>query len=524
MARWDGVDVRLIDPDVPELVATLKQAHAAANEFIGVREARLERDDAFWHRFARDCLRERQGRRRSCRAGYFTPEVIAGWWTDSAGRRHFRVIGRTRQRYQHVRAESELRDLPPWWHVYPESVLAVRGPTGKEQYLACCRCGRIGIPETLGWMGDCCGPCFDQRSEGQTVVIGYGHIPHWRMPRHGRLSATAPAVVFSGDGTALIGQHVDGRIRRFDLRDGTETCSRSAWNHTVVAAADRGSDCILVGGNGGVYRWPVGTASPLRVLNGPPHPGLTILSPDGNRLLILGPWNWLTADLSRDRPLYRATFGSQQVISAAFPPDGRWAYAVTASGGLLRLNPAELTETVLLTNLFAGLPAFGQVHALAVAPGGMAAAVSRQTYYPQTFRVRVIPLGSQRSDRAATIIDLPLPPWHQPTVLAFAPDGQHLLTGDPSGGWVGIWKLPGCRPLGFLRAVPEDPGWRNGQLLFSRDGRTLAVFYTGFNAQRGCTMVLWPWPDVLHAACETITAATDTPDELPEPFPAATTD
>lgn len=524
MARWDGVDVRLIDPDVPRLVATLRRAHAAANEFVGVRGARLERDDAFWNRFARDCLRERQGRRRSCRAGYFTPEVIAGWWTDLAGRRHFRVIGRTRLRYQHVRAEGELRELPPWWHVYPESVLAVRGPTGEQRYLACCRCGRIGLPEALGWMGDCCGPCFDQRSDGQTVAVGYGHIPYWRMPRHGRLSAAAPMVVFSSDGTALVGQHIDGRIRRFDLRDGTETFSQSAWNHTVVAAAACGSDCILVSGSGSVYRWSAGTASPFRVLSQPTPRGLSILSPDGNRLLILGPWDWLTADLSRDRPVYRVAVSPRPVAAAVFPPDDRWAYAVTASGELLRLDPADLSITVLLTNLFADLPNFGQVHALALAPGGTAAAVSRQTYYPQTFRVRVISLGSQRSDRTAAITDLPLPLWHQPTLLTFAPDGHHLLTGDPAGGWVGIWKLPGCRPLGFLRAVPEDPSWRNGQLLFSPDARTLAVFYTGFNFERGCTMVLWPWPDVLHAAHETISTTTDPPDKLPDPIPATTPD
>src|SRR5439155_13773592 len=95
MAR--GVaDVRLVDPTAAQLVAALRKAHATANRGLGNYHARLERNADFWGRFARDCLHEREGRRRSCKAGYLTPEVIAAWWTDPAGRRHVRVVGRTR--------------------------------------------------------------------------------------------------------------------------------------------------------------------------------------------------------------------------------------------------------------------------------------------------------------------------------------------------------------------------------------------------------------------------------------------
>ena len=69
-------------------------------------------------------------------------------------------------------------------------------------------------------------------------------------------------------------------------------------------------------------------------------------------------------------------------------------------------------------------------------------------------------------------------------------------------GWVGFWRLPSCRSLGFVRAVPEDPSWRGGQITFSPDGRAVAVLYSGFHQERGSTVAVWPWPDVATAAAE----------------------
>src|SRR5262249_43083678 len=110
MAAADSADIRLIDPSVKDLATALKKAHQVANRGVTyARSEKLDRDIDFWGRFARDCMREPAGRRRSCKAGYQTPEVIAGWWTDPAGRRHFRVLGRTRSRYGRIRAEGELR-------------------------------------------------------------------------------------------------------------------------------------------------------------------------------------------------------------------------------------------------------------------------------------------------------------------------------------------------------------------------------------------------------------------------------
>src|SRR5262249_32457271 len=150
-------DKRLIAPTEEELVDTLRKAMKFANRENQYGVNRMTRDAAFWGRFAQDVLRSApEGRRRSCKGGRAVPEVVAGWGPEPAGRKHIRILGRTRLAYTQLRGEVEMRSLPPWWHVYPEAVLGVRGKKEGEQYLAVCRCGAVGSPETLGWMGDTC--------------------------------------------------------------------------------------------------------------------------------------------------------------------------------------------------------------------------------------------------------------------------------------------------------------------------------------------------------------------------------
>ena len=110
MANFDG---RLIDPDEPALARALGKAMKAANRENKYHNNRMERDAAFWGRFARDVLRSggAEGRRRSCKGGRAVPEVVTGWWTDPAGRKHVRVIGRTRRQWSRLRGEVEMLSL-----------------------------------------------------------------------------------------------------------------------------------------------------------------------------------------------------------------------------------------------------------------------------------------------------------------------------------------------------------------------------------------------------------------------------
>src|SRR4029079_19048104 len=118
-----------------------------------------------------------------------------------------------------LRCESVMRELPPWWHVYPEAVLGARGKKDGERYLAVCRCGAIATPESLGWMGDTCGPCFDRQADGYPSAGGYGQFGG--VPRY------VVRFAYTADSRQLIGQNLAGQIWKVDRDDGwTETTRR----------------------------------------------------------------------------------------------------------------------------------------------------------------------------------------------------------------------------------------------------------------------------------------------------------
>jgi hypothetical protein len=488
-------DIRLIDPTGAQLVAALRKAHAAANRKVNPHLPRMERDDGFWGRFARDCLREPAGRRRSCKAGPQTPEVIAGWWTDPAGRRHFRVVGRTRHRWEGIRGEGELRGFPPWWHVYPESVLAVRLANGGEAFLACCRCGKVGTPGSLGWMGDTCGPCFDRRADGGRAAGGYGHFPGW--------AGWQTKVGFSADGTYLLGPaaakpgvRAAHKLRAVDRRDGAEAVGRGGFGGTTVAAGGPPGGFVYAFEDGTVYRWD-GRGPARRLVGRPRLYGRPVMAPDASRAVVLCGEVGFTADLTASHPGYDRADGTRGFTVAKFAPAGDRMFGVSVGGDLHAVNPVTLRDVRVREKAFDGLAQYVFPHDLAVSPDETAVAVVLQAYYPVGHVVRVVPTvpGDRTPPR-----DLPLPSWHRPGVAAFAPDGKHLVTADPVAGWVGFWKYPSLLPAGFVRAVPEDPTWRGGQVLFSPDGRAVAVLCVGLRHEKGSTVVVWPWPDVVRVA------------------------
>lgn len=480
-----NADIRLIDPNAKQLAAALKKAHIAANRELRNSVIKLERDDDFWQRFARDCLREREGRRRSCKGGWLIPEVIAGWWTDPANRRHFRIVGRTRSRWRHrARAEGELRSLPPWWQVYPESVLAVRDPKGDgETYLACCRCGKVGSPDSLGWMGDTCGPCFDRRADGGIPVGGFGHFSGW--------GSNFSRVGFSFDGTCLAGQNHTNKLRVVARHDGTERQVQKGVRlalPNVVGVVDG----FLVGAaDGAVHRW--NEMGNVQLLGKPRLYGRCVISPDGRWAIAACQNTGFTADLTAKKPTYTQVDGRRVYSALAFAPTSDQLFALTFTNELIALDPETLTETVAREDVFSGLAPHGYPREISVSADKSMVVVVRENY-PSTTTVRVIPLNAKHP-----VYDLPLPGWHRPNGVAIAPDGKHLATADQQAGWVGIWRLPSGKPLGYVRAVPEDPSYRGGQISFSPDGSALAVSYLGTNQQRGSTVVVWPWPDVMQA-------------------------
>jgi hypothetical protein len=480
-------DERLIDPDETQLARVLGRAMKAANRENKHQPNRMERDAAFWGRFARDVLKSggAEGRRRSCKGGRAVPEVVAGWWTDPANRKHVRVVGRTRRQWTRLRGEVEMRSLPPWWHVYPEAVLGVRQKKGGEQFLAVCRCGACGSPTALGWMGDTCGPCFDRRAEGGTSSGGFGQFAGW-LSNLGRFA-------FTPDGRHLVGQKADGTFWKVSRDDGSAVASKRKSVQQMAAVVADADKLLLVTGCGSIYRWKH-DADDVSVLSNRGMWGRVAVSPDGTRAVLLSYRESHTCDLTAARPKWVRGPAPEGIHAIQFHPDGR-LLATTGTHDLRVLDPDTMESQVLRDDIYSGMaPWSGSLADLVVSPDGSAALLRRDSYTRRGTMVHHVPLSGGKP------VALRIPEWHRATSIAYSPDGKHAVTAEAEGGWVGFFDTASGKSVGFVRAVLEDTAWRSGHLEFSPDGTALGVSYNGTHSEAGSTVAVWPWPDVLLSA------------------------
>ena len=481
-------DSRLIDPDETALARALGKAMRAANRENKLQTNRMTRDAAFWGRFARDVLRsEPEGRRRSCRGGREVPEVVAGWWTDPAGRKHVRVVGRTRKRWTQLRGEVEMRSLPPWWHVYPEAVLGVRQKKEAERYLAVCRCGALGAPEALGWMGDTCGPCFDRRAEGGAVSGGFGQFSGW-SPHVARFGFTA-------DGRYLVGQHQTGGLQKVNRDDGTAaTDKRKSVNYVMAVGTDPGG-VTLAAQDGTVSRWREGADEAETLLSSRKTWGRVAMTPDGRRVALISYQDAYTADLTEPRPKWTRQPLPEGLYVIQYAPDGSRILATTVVGELRAVNPATMTSEVIRSDLCEGQAVgAGSPPEFVISRDGSSILVRRESYYPRGVSLRHMPIAGGK------VVDLRVPDWHRATSFAYSPDGRFVVTAESEGGWVGFFDAASGKSLGFVRAVLEDKAWRSGQIEFAPDGGAVAVSYNTGHTDHGGTIAVWPWPDAMLAA------------------------
>ena len=148
-----------IDPTPGEVVEMLSAATDAANGFH--EERLLEDDDAKWRKFAQSLQKSEAGSKDfvAGRGRLPTTQVVGSWWTDHIGRKHVVVRGRRlidESAYDLIR-RTHTDERPPLWHCYPDHLFLKRDATSSV-WLAACGCGTVGTPESLGWMGETCGP------------------------------------------------------------------------------------------------------------------------------------------------------------------------------------------------------------------------------------------------------------------------------------------------------------------------------------------------------------------------------
>jgi hypothetical protein len=288
-------EAKLIDPDAEAIVAALTTAAAAANKRC---RARLLADDpAKWRKFARAAAAAPEGYAmfRGGRGGVPATQVLAAWWTDAAGRKHVVLRGR---RVEHDEAKrllypKELDARPPLWHAYPEYVC--RRTAGKDSQVVCaCGCGAVGTPESLGWMGETCGPCFDRKEE-----VGAG-----------ALSANLPGVLYgdraplgvvacSPDGSRVAAKEGDNFVSYWDITRRTRTTVKFSGHPVTDVAITPDARHLLVTGVGlvaGIGLWAafdLSTDPPARVeptleFDPPAYRVLALPEPDRAVVLSLG--------------------------------------------------------------------------------------------------------------------------------------------------------------------------------------------------------------------------------------------
>jgi hypothetical protein len=97
----------------------------------------------------------------------------AAWWTDALGRKHWAA-----EAVPAWDEEPPQRGRPfdhPLSWISPTS-FGARERSGQREFVVICRCGVVGPPESVAWMGGCCGPCFDREQEGlPALTLG----PNW---------------------------------------------------------------------------------------------------------------------------------------------------------------------------------------------------------------------------------------------------------------------------------------------------------------------------------------------------------
>ncbi len=482
-------DKRLIDPTQSQLATVLGKAMAAANKDNTTHENLMTRDAAFWGRFALDVLKSgREGRRRSCKGGRAIPEVVAAWWTDPANRKHVRITGRTRRPWALLRGEAELRAMPSWWHIYPEGALGRRTADDEsEQFLAVCKCGAVGSPESLGWMGDSCGPCFDRRAEGGTVSGGYGQFGAW--------ASYLNCFSFSPDSRDLIAHDLKGCLCRVSREDGSIRCTSPKVKDSILIQRTNNEETLLGSYHGITLRWNHAKNTVQRVIrNSNGYWGSTAFAPDHSRAIMITYMVIQTASLKDKNGSYTPHTTLENHVAYQYAPDSSQVYLCSALGILRGFDPVTGATTTIRDDIYKDFPnGYSPPHKLAVAHDQSSVLLFRAGFSGYQNHVRCVPLPSGEP------VDLRVPHWFRPHVMTYSPDNRFAVMLNDSG-WIGFWEAKNGKCLGFVRAVLEDLTHRGGCLEFSPDGSALAVSYSTGHREHGSTIAVWPWPEILNAA------------------------
>jgi sugar lactone lactonase YvrE len=456
MHRFDRV---VIDPSRQELDRIFTEAATAANKRC--RERLLHWSTDATSAFLRERKKASEGFRQFNAEGErkrrrFTKDrsaLAVVWWTDPLGRIHHRIAAdRT---YTDSKTVENLlcpyHERPHLWLIYPED-LYFRIAGGKEELFAACRCGAMGSPESLGWMGPCCALCHDQAEEGTTPErVG---VPAARMVAGAEVLFDGAA--FTPDGQNLVFYDRCGfHVRIWDLTTGqVRVTERIAGQVTALALPPDGRIIAVGDRSGNVHLVSPDDAQIQKTLT----PGANILdlafSPDSS-LLAMMPytrvelWDVAAGCLREQIQSGLVTFHNRRYL--AFSPDGENLVVDPGGQELLVWNEAKSRTLTIPGVINPSCPAF--------TPDGRILGM-----LDESRRVDIC-LWDMKENRVRA-----MPKADYPQDFAFSPDSKLMAVAEGEG-CLSLYSVDDGRPWASYR-------WHTSRInavAFSADGRWLAT-------------------------------------------------
>jgi hypothetical protein len=455
-------DANLLQPATAQLERALRQAAAAAN---GRAAAGLlpwpPTDLAAALALVAAAPEGRQEWLGRQAPAYETRSAVGvAWRRDYAGRLHVRVIGRRDLLPPAAGPLAlDLFGLPPDWpallRVHAAPTL-LRERDGRTDAVVLCPCGAAGTPAEIGWMGDCCGPCFDRRAaDGASPSPAAWPLP---LPQQGNLGLP----VASPDGAVVAALDDARRLRAWDTRTGRETPTALPPGAGLPAALSAGGRRVLLvrPSEHAATVWDVAAGAPVATL---PLVVLHLAAflPDGRVVFAVQGVPRLWSAVSGAAPLAFQGEAGGLTDGLAISPDGR-ALATANSRHGLRLWGVAERRVVSSVALPSGSPS-----GVAFSPDGMLLAVSFRpsvAWSPASLVLYDLARGAVRRVLQG--------PAAQQAVAAFTPDGRRLLA--LAGQCVGAWDAETGSELAHFRAVP-GPRW----LALLGDGRLASMTADG---------------------------------------------
>lgn len=452
MHRFDQV---VIDPSRQELDRLLTQATSAANKGCRARLLKwaITNTDAF--------LRERKKASEGFRqwtaeappktSGRETRSALAVvWWTDPMGRIHHRIAGdRVYSTFKHL--ENLLCPYvqrPPLWLVYPEDLyFRAKGEPG--DLFAACRCGAIGSPESLGWMGPYCALCHDRVEEGTALEIG--------GPPMGRMLASPERLVahtaFSADGGNLV-YHDWSRVCSWNLATGQVRVLYQDDQQVMALAVSPDNQTVAVGDRNGQVQLLSPIDGQVRKTLTPGEHILALAFSPNSSLLAVVPYTrvelWDVGAGCLHREVASGVVAYPELPRLGYSPDGK-TLAVEVARELLLWNDDELRTLAIPGVKNPSRPAFSR-------DGRLLGVID-------DFGCEHVCLWDVQENRVRTMLKA-----NYPRDFAFSPDGQHVAVAEGVGD-LRVYSVEGGPPLATY-------AWHTSiinTVAFSPDGRWIAT-------------------------------------------------